>query len=133
MKNTNMPDSTQERMKQLDYLNLVTKFEDGKTIKLPICAEPANSTIRNLPLLHHVIIDTGADTTALSKEFLIRSGYGKYQKSGVMKRTITGEVALRTCETSGTQTTHQATHTHLGTRCLPHPLTNPFARRTKGA
>ena len=71
-----MLDSTQRRMKQLDYLNLVSKF-DGKTIKLVVSADPMSSAIRKLPMIHHVIIDTGADATAFTKEFLKRRGYGK--------------------------------------------------------
>jgi len=87
-------------MKQLDYLNLVSKF-DGKTIKLVVSAEPMSSAIRKLPMIHHVIIDTGADTTAFTKEFLKRRGYGKYQKSNLKKSTATGEVELFTCEING--------------------------------
>jgi len=84
----------------LDYLNLVTKF-DGKTVKLPIIAEPINPTIQKLSLDYDVIIDTGADTTAFTKEFLKRRGYGKYQKSNLKKSTATGEVELLTCEING--------------------------------
>jgi predicted aspartyl protease len=84
----------------LDYLNLVSKF-DGKTIKLVVSAEPMSSAIRKLPMIHHVIIDTGADTTAFTKEFLKRRGYGKYQKSNLKKSTATGEVELLTCEING--------------------------------
>lgn|GEM_PF-3315193 len=95
-----MLDSTQERMRQLDYLNLVSKF-DEKTIKLLISVEPMSSSVWKLPMVHHVIIDTGADTTALTKEFLKRRGYGKYQRSGLKKNTTTGEVELLTCEING--------------------------------
>ena len=93
-------------MKQLDYLNLVTKF-DGKTIKLLIYVEPANPTIKKLSLDHHIIIDTGADTTAFSKAFLVRNGYGKYKRSSSRKRTITGEVELPTCEINGLTLSNQ--------------------------
>ena len=95
-----MPDVTLERTRQLDYLNLVTKF-DGRTIKLPIIAEPINASIQRLSLDYAAIIDTGADTTAFTKEFLKRRGYGKYQRSGLKKSTATGEVELLTCEING--------------------------------
>jgi hypothetical protein len=75
-----MPDDIQERMRQLDFLNLVTNF-DGKTIKLPIFAEPINSSIRKLSLDYYAILDTGADTTALTKEFL--------------KKGVTGSITVR--------------------------------------
>ena len=85
----------------MDYLNLVSKFDDGKTIKLVISAEPSNSSIRKLPMIHHVIIDTGADNTAFTKEFLKRRGYGRYQRSGFKTSTATGEIELLTCEING--------------------------------
>ena len=84
----------------MDYLNLVSKF-DGKTIKMVMSAEPSNKVIKSVPEIHHVIIDTGADTTALTKEFLKRRGYGKYQWTGQMTRTATGEVELLTCDING--------------------------------
>jgi hypothetical protein len=87
-------------MKLLDYLNLVTKF-DGKTIKLPIVIEPITSAIRNLALDYFAIVDTGADTTAFTKEFLKRSGYGRYQRTGLKKSTATGEAELLTCDING--------------------------------
>jgi len=85
----------------LDYLNLVSKFDDGKTIKLVVSAEPSNSSIRKLPMIYHVIIDTGADNTAFTKEFLKKRGYGKYQRSGFKTSTATGEIELLTCEING--------------------------------
>jgi len=85
----------------LDYLNLVSKFDEGKTIKLVVSAEPSNSAIRKLPMIHHVIIDTGADNTAFTKEFLKRRGYGKYQRSGFKTSTATGEIELLTYEING--------------------------------
>ena len=80
-----MQDSTQGRTKLLDYLNLVSKF-DGKTIKVLVSVEPMSPTIRNLPMVHHAIIDTGADTTAFTKEFLKRRGYGNYSEVGIKEK-----------------------------------------------
>jgi len=84
----------------LDYLNLVSKF-DGKTIKLPVLVAPATSIVRPSGLIHHMIIDTGADTTALTEEFLRKSGYDNFQNSGIKKRTATGEIELLTCDVIG--------------------------------
>lgn len=95
-----MPDTIQGRMRLLDYLNLVSRF-DGKTIKMNISVEPSTPAIRNAPIFYHAIIDTGADTTAFTKEFLTRRGYGKYSKSGIIKNTTTGETELLTCEING--------------------------------
>jgi len=52
-------------------------------------------------MIHHVIIDTGADNTAFTKEFLKRRGYGRYQRSGFKTSTATGEIELLTCEING--------------------------------
>jgi len=84
----------------LDFLNLVTKF-DGKTIRLPILAKPINPNIQNVSLDYYAIIDTGADSTAFTKEFLKRSGYGVFHRSGTKKSTATGEIELLTCEING--------------------------------
>jgi predicted aspartyl protease len=83
----------------LDYLNLVSDFEAGCTIKVKIVVNPANKTIARLERL--LILDTGADTTALTREFLVKSGYGKYHKSGKIKSTATGETELLTCDING--------------------------------
>jgi len=84
---------------QLDYLNLVTNFETGRTIQIRTTLVPANKTIFKTERL--LILDTGADTTAFTREFLKKSGYGIYTKSGNKKRTVTGEVELLTCEING--------------------------------
>jgi predicted aspartyl protease len=84
----------------LDYLNLVSSF-NGKTIRLPIAILPSNTQIRDIPKDHQLILDTGADTTALTEEFLMKNGYDNFQKSGTKKRIATGEVELLTCEING--------------------------------
>jgi len=88
------------RMKQLDYLNLVSEF-NGKTIKLPIVIEPANKSIKPLTALSFIVLDTGDDTTAFTREFLKKSGYGVFSKSGKKKNTATGEIELLSCEING--------------------------------
>jgi len=85
---------------RLDYSNLVSSF-DGKTIKLPVTITPANKAIRPAQSFPQLILDTGADTTALTREFLKKSGYGKYSKSAIKKRTAAGEVELFTCDIGG--------------------------------
>ena len=84
----------------MDYLSLVSNF-NGKTIKLPVTINPASKSIRPAPSAPHLILDTGADTTALTREFLKKNGYGKYIKSGKKKSTATGEVELLTCDING--------------------------------
>jgi len=74
---------------------------NGKAIRLPFMLTPANASIRDIPENHLLILDTGADSTALTKEFLKRSGYGNYQRSGSKKSTATGEIKLLTCEING--------------------------------
>jgi predicted aspartyl protease len=73
----------------------------GKAIRLPFVLSTANAHIRDIPENHLLILDTGADNTALTKEFLTRSGYVRYQRSGQKKSTATGEVELLTCEVNG--------------------------------
>ena len=84
----------------MDYLNLVSKF-DGRTIKLSIFIDPADSTSRLKIEGYQLILDTGADVTALTQEFLARNGYTQYQPSATKKRTATGEVTLSTCQING--------------------------------
>jgi hypothetical protein len=86
-------------MKQLDYLNLVSNFEANRTIKIETVVIPANKTILRTERL--LILDTGADTTALTRQFLAKVGYGRYSKSGKIKSTATGEVELLTCKING--------------------------------
>ena len=83
----------------MDYLNLVSSFEANRTIKVETVIIPANKTILRTERL--LILDTGADTTALTRQFLNKVGYGKYSKSGKIKSTATGEVELLTCEING--------------------------------
>jgi hypothetical protein len=87
-------------MKLLDYLNLVSSF-NGKTIRLPVAITPSNIKLLNKPEDHQLILDTGADNSALTEEFLMQNGYSNFQNSGAKKRTATGEVELLTCEVSG--------------------------------
>ena len=84
----------------MDCLNLVTDF-DGSTIKIRTTLVPANKDIKTSHFRHMLILDTGADTTAFTREFLKKSGYGRYAKSGKKKSTATGEVELLTCEING--------------------------------
>jgi len=68
---------------------------------LPAAIIPANKAIRPAQSFPQLILDTGADTTALTREFLKKNGYGKYSKSGKKKSTATGEVELLTCDIGG--------------------------------
>ena len=88
------------RMGLLEYLNLISNFE-GSTIKIEVSLLPANKIIKHQKVIPYVILDTGADTTALTRNFLTKSGYGVYSKSGNKKNTATGEVELLTCEING--------------------------------
>jgi predicted aspartyl protease len=87
-------------MKLLDYLNLVSDFK-GNTIRLPIVVAPVSVQTVDIPRGHQLILDTGADNSALTEEFLMQNGYSNFQKSGARKRTATGEVELLTCEING--------------------------------
>ena len=84
----------------MEFSNLVTSFT-GKAIRLPFMLTPATAQIRAALENHQLILDTGADNTALTKEFLKRSGYGRYHRHGSKKVTATGEVEMRTCEING--------------------------------
>ncbi|MCL1883139.1 MAG: aspartyl protease family protein [Defluviitaleaceae bacterium] len=84
----------------MDYLNLVSNFR-GKTIRLPIEITPSNEQVQDIPKDHQLILDTGADTSALTEEFLVQNGYSKFQKSGGKKRTAAGEIELLTCGVNG--------------------------------
>ena len=84
----------------MDYLNLVSSF-NGKTIRLPVAIAPSNTKLLNIPEDHQIILDTGADSSALTEEFLAQNGYSNFQKSGAKKRTATGEIELLTCEVNG--------------------------------
>ena len=83
----------------MDYLNLVSSFEENRTIKIDAVVMPANKTILKTGRL--LILDTGADTTALTRKYLNKIGYGRYRKSGKIKSTATGTVELLTCEVNG--------------------------------
>ena len=83
----------------MDYLNLVSDFK-GKTIKLPIVVMPASVNIVDIPRGHQLILDTGADTSALTEEFLMLNGYSNFQKSVATKRIATGKIELLTCQIS---------------------------------
>lgn len=83
----------------MDYLNLVSSFESNRTIKIETVVIPANKAILKTERL--LILDSGADTSALTREFLTKSGYARYMKSGKIKSTATGEVELLTCEING--------------------------------
>jgi len=84
----------------LDYLNLVSNF-DGKTIRLPFLLAPLGGITKLEARDYQLVLDTGADITALTEEFLKRSGYSKFQRTGTKKRTATGETELYTCEING--------------------------------
>lgn len=84
----------------MDYLNLVTKF-DGKTIKLPVLLDLATNSGKLQVKGYQIILDTGADGTALTKEFLIKNGYRQFYQTGVRKRTVTGEAELLACDING--------------------------------
>ena len=51
--------------------------------------------------MQRVILDTGADKTALARQFLQRHGYGKYTNTGIKKNTVAGLVELQSCEING--------------------------------
>ena len=84
----------------MDYSVLVSNF-NGRTIKLPIVLSPANEKIRDIPKDHQLVLDTGADITAITEDFLMLNGYNVYQKSGKKKRTASGVIELLTCSING--------------------------------
>ena len=84
----------------MDYLNLVSDFK-GNTIRLPIVVTPASVKVVDIPRGHQLILDTGADTSALTEEFLSRNGYSNFQNTGLKKRTATGDVELLSCQIDG--------------------------------
>ena len=84
----------------MESLCLVTDF-DGKTIKLESTLIPANKSIKPLLVKQTLIIDSGADTSALTREFLKKNGYGKYSKTGKVINTATGDAELLSCEING--------------------------------
>jgi hypothetical protein len=88
-------------MKQLEYLNLVSSFETNKTIKLRVNLVPAGARIRPLVGERKIVLDTGADVSAFTKEILMRHGYGNFMLSDKMKNTADGLKAFRTCEING--------------------------------
>jgi len=47
------------------------------------------------------ILDTGADRSAITKEFLKMNGYGKFEKSAMSKTTAIGEADFSTCVING--------------------------------
>ena len=81
----------------MDYLHLISSLE-GKTIKIRASIATVNKSIRLPHSEHKLILDTGADTTALTREVLTTRGYGKYNRTGKKKSTATGKVELLTCE-----------------------------------
>ena len=83
----------------MGYLNLVTDYDLGKVIKVHTIITPSNSTIKEK--LRSLIIDTGADRTAVTKEFLKMNGYGKFTKSVASKTTATGTANFLMCEING--------------------------------
>jgi len=85
---------------------LVSDF-DGYTIKLPFLLIPSNPNIKLQTRGYQLVLDSGADTTALTRQFLKRNGYGRYQKTGAIKNTATGEVELLSCEINGLTITKQ--------------------------
>ena len=84
----------------MDYLNPASKF-DGKTIKLPILLDSVSGTADLQGRGYQLILDTGADSSALTERFLIRNGYTNFQKTGTKKRTATGEAELFICQING--------------------------------
>jgi hypothetical protein len=91
----------------LEYLNLVASFEEGKTIKILTTLTPANKTIRASTVDRYLILDTGADRTAITKEVLISNGYGIFEKSNQIKNTPTGEFLFKTCTINGIKLANQ--------------------------
>jgi len=62
---------------------------------------------------HSVVLDTGADRSALSKDFLMRHGYGKYTSSGQMKATAGGIVEFCSCDINGLTIANQFSFTKM--------------------
>jgi len=81
-------------MRQLDYLCLVSNLPRGTTIKLPCYLfTPAGKPSRWQDNL--VILDTGADNSAFSEQYLRRVGYTDFAPSGKKKQTGNGIVEIK--------------------------------------
>ena len=88
-------------MKQLEHLCLISELPKGATIRIPIEMTPANKTIKPKVSGYSVILDTGADNTTLSQEYLKIHGYGKYHRSGKHIQTATGLHEILACDIKG--------------------------------
>ena len=62
---------------------------------------PFNASVKMQGEGYRLILDTGADHTALTEDFLQRNGYIQFHPSGIIKRTATGEAELLTCNING--------------------------------
>lgn len=84
----------------MEYSCLVTNFRYGATIRLPSILIPANKSIRSNKGDWFTVIDTGADTSAFTKEYLMKNGYGKFT-AGRDKQTAIGLIKIRSCKING--------------------------------
>ena len=91
--------NTQGGTRLLEFLNLVTDFKSNTTIKIPSNIISANKTIPQKDRI--LIIDTGADKTAIAKEVLRKNGYEFFEKSGINKNTASGVAEFFTCTING--------------------------------
>lgn len=82
------------------FLHLVTRF-DGRTIKVPVFLESNNNTFADKGQGNQLIIDTGADYSALTEWFLRKNGYTNFYNTGVVKRTAAGYVEFKSCQING--------------------------------
>lgn len=86
---------------QLEFLNLVSDFESSKSIKLRVSLVSASAKIRPIVGDRKIILDTGADISAFTKEMLIKHGYGKFSSLHNVKNTADGPKSFRACEING--------------------------------
>ena len=85
----------------MEFLPLISEKFLRDTIKLDCYLIPANRKIKVARTFPQLILDTGASTTSITREFLIRNGYGKYTKSETKKLTAVGPVEFYHCIING--------------------------------
>ena len=89
----------QRRMRQLDYLCLVSNLPKVATIRLPCyLLTPSGISLHRDEL---VILDTGADNSAFSEQYLKSAGYTEITPSDKKKQTGNGIVEIKTVDIQG--------------------------------
>jgi len=62
---------------------------------------PANKIIKPSKVTRELVLDTGADRSAITSEVLKRHGYAQFKNSNRLVRTATGTTMLRNCKING--------------------------------